>query len=90
MTAVFSHLVALCGARQAGASCLGAAKGCEPPAIRGNGNDGKLLKLSLKTCEMTAVFNHLEPLCGAQQAGVSSSAASKDRETSVIIGNGND
>ena len=44
----------------------------EPPAIRGNGNDKNLMKLSLKTREMTAVFSLLEPLCGARQAGASS------------------
>ena len=52
----------------------------EPPAIRGNGNDKNLMKLSLKTREMTAVFSHLEPLCGARQAGASSQAAAKGRE----------
>jgi hypothetical protein len=52
----------------------------EPPPIRGNGNDANLLKLSLKTREMTAGFSHLEPLCGARQADASSSAAAKGRE----------
>ena len=39
---------------------------------------------------MTAVFSHLEPLCGARQAGASSRAAAKGRQPPAIIGNGND
>ena len=39
----------------------------------------KLMKLSLKTREMTAVYSHLEPLCSTQQVRASSSATAKGR-----------